>query len=183
MRDAPTLVSRLDDVAVVGDPVQQRGSHLLVAEHLRPLTEGEVGGDYVESRVKLPDSASPSSGACSSRPESDLRASVGQRVDELDSGEEPDSEVMVSDGLRADGGGEMGLAGARSGDHHDVVGVGDEVTSMQGVEQRLIGGAFIEMEAAEVAIGWEAGGPHRRAPPPHGPATRTLLGDRDSIAR
>ena len=85
---------------------------------------------------------------------------VFQRVDELDSGEEPDSEVMVSDGLHADGGGEMGLAGARSADHHDVVGVGDEVTSMQGVEQRLIGGAFIEMEAAEVAIGWEAGGPH-----------------------
>ena len=30
-----------------------------------------------------------------------------QRVDELDSGEEPDSEAMVSDGLHADGGGEM----------------------------------------------------------------------------
>ena len=32
---------------------------------------------------------------------------VFQRVDELDSGEEPDSEVMVSDCLHADGGGEM----------------------------------------------------------------------------
>ena len=28
MRDAPTLVPRLDDVAVVGDPVEQRGGHL-----------------------------------------------------------------------------------------------------------------------------------------------------------
>ena len=73
---------------------------------------------------------------------------VFQRVDELDSGEEPDSEVMVSDCLHADGGGEMGLAGARSADHHDVVGVGDEVTSMQGVEQRLIGGGVENLARA-----------------------------------
>ena len=79
MRDPPTLVSCLDDVAMMSDPVEERGSHLLVTEDLRPLAKGKIGGDYVESRVKLPDSASPSSGACSSRPESDLRASVGQR--------------------------------------------------------------------------------------------------------
>ena len=45
MRDSPTLVSCLDDVAVMGDPVQQRGSHLLVTEDLRPLAKGKVGGD------------------------------------------------------------------------------------------------------------------------------------------
>ena len=60
MRDPPTLVPRLDDVAVVSDPVEQRGGHLLVAEHLGPFTKGEVGGDYVESRVKLADWDSPS---------------------------------------------------------------------------------------------------------------------------
>ena len=33
MRDPPTLVPRLDDVAVMGDPVEQRGGHLLVTGH------------------------------------------------------------------------------------------------------------------------------------------------------
>ena len=45
MRDPPTLVPGLDDVAVVSDPVEQRRRHLLVAEYLRPFTESEVGGD------------------------------------------------------------------------------------------------------------------------------------------
>ena len=53
VRDPPTLVSRLDDVAVVGDPVEQRGSHLLVTEHLRPLTEGEVSGDHGGVLIEL----------------------------------------------------------------------------------------------------------------------------------
>ena len=75
----------------MSEPVEGGGAEQSVGEGVRshgcastsmdvaPLGEVEVGGDYVESRVKLPDSASPSSGACSSRPESDLRVSVGQR--------------------------------------------------------------------------------------------------------
>ena len=43
--DAPTVVSGLDDVTVMGDPVQQGRGHLTVPEDLRPFAEGQVGGD------------------------------------------------------------------------------------------------------------------------------------------
>ena len=43
--EAPAVVAGLDDIAVVGQAIEQRGRHLGVAEHARPFTEGEVGGD------------------------------------------------------------------------------------------------------------------------------------------
>jgi len=43
--EAPAFVAGLHDLAVMGEPVKQRGRHLGVCEHARPLPEGEVGGD------------------------------------------------------------------------------------------------------------------------------------------
>ena len=43
--EAPTVVAGFDDVAVVGQPIKQRGGHLGVAEHARPFAEGQIGGD------------------------------------------------------------------------------------------------------------------------------------------
>ena len=43
--EAPAVVAGLDDVAVVGQSIEQRGRHLGIAEHTRPFTEGEIGGD------------------------------------------------------------------------------------------------------------------------------------------
>src|SRR5258708_12434897 len=43
--EAPALVARLDDVAVVGETVEQCGGHLRIAEHARPFAEGKIGGD------------------------------------------------------------------------------------------------------------------------------------------
>src|SRR3546814_3954276 len=43
--EAPAVVARLDDIAVVGDAVEQRRGHFGVAEHGRPFAEGEVRGD------------------------------------------------------------------------------------------------------------------------------------------
>jgi hypothetical protein len=43
--EAPAVVSGFDDVAVVGQAIEQRGRHLRVCEDARPFTEGEVGGD------------------------------------------------------------------------------------------------------------------------------------------
>ena len=43
--EAPAVVAGLDDVAVMGEPVEQGGRHLGVAEDARPVGEGEVGGD------------------------------------------------------------------------------------------------------------------------------------------
>ena len=43
--EAPAVVAGLDDVAVMGEAVEQRGGHLGVAEDARPFAEGQVGGD------------------------------------------------------------------------------------------------------------------------------------------
>jgi hypothetical protein len=43
--EAPTVVAGLDDIAVVGETIEQRGRHLGVTEDARPFTECEVGGD------------------------------------------------------------------------------------------------------------------------------------------
>ena len=43
--EAPTLVAGFDDLAVMGEAVEQRGGHLGVAEHRGPFSEGKVGGN------------------------------------------------------------------------------------------------------------------------------------------
>jgi hypothetical protein len=43
--EAPAVVAGLDDIAVMGDTVEQGGSHFRITEHNRPLAEGEVGHD------------------------------------------------------------------------------------------------------------------------------------------
>ena len=43
--EAPTVVAGFDDLAVVGQPIEERGRHLGVAEDGRPFPEVEVGGD------------------------------------------------------------------------------------------------------------------------------------------
>ena len=43
--EAPALVAGLDDLTVVGEPIEESGGHLGVAEHARPFAEGEIGGD------------------------------------------------------------------------------------------------------------------------------------------
>jgi len=40
-----TELGVLLDIAVMGEAVEERGRHLGLAEHARPLAEGEVGGD------------------------------------------------------------------------------------------------------------------------------------------
>src|SRR5712691_4932589 len=53
--EAPALVAGLEDVAVVGEAVEQGGGHLGVAEDARPFGEGEIGGD--EDRGTLVETA------------------------------------------------------------------------------------------------------------------------------
>ena len=44
--EAPAVVAGFDDLAVMGQPVEQRRGHLGVAEHLRPFAKREIGGDH-----------------------------------------------------------------------------------------------------------------------------------------
>ena len=43
--EAPALVTGLDDVAVMSEPVEERRRHLGIEEHVRPFAEGQVGRD------------------------------------------------------------------------------------------------------------------------------------------
>jgi hypothetical protein len=64
--EAPAVVSGLDDVAVVGQSIEQRGRHLGVAEHTRPFTKGEISGTPLSShdppRHRSPRPPAPTSG-------------------------------------------------------------------------------------------------------------------------
>jgi hypothetical protein len=43
--EAPTVVAGFDDIAVVGETIEQSGCHFGITEDARPLPEGEVRGD------------------------------------------------------------------------------------------------------------------------------------------
>jgi hypothetical protein len=66
---APALVAGFDDFAVMGEPVEQRGRHLGVAEDAGPFTKGQVGGD--DDRGALVQSAD--------QMEEQLAAGLGER--------------------------------------------------------------------------------------------------------
>jgi hypothetical protein len=52
--ESPAVVSGLDDVTVMGQPVEQCGGHLGVAEHAGPFSECEIGGDNDGSALVEP---------------------------------------------------------------------------------------------------------------------------------
>src|SRR3546814_8023541 len=76
-------------------------------------------------------------------------------VDQLDRREEADPLSMMLDGLNAQCRGDMGLAGARTADQHDIVGDVDKVAAVKLPDQRPIYLAAGKVEAGEHAIGRE----------------------------
>ena len=53
--EPPALVAGLDDIAVVGEAVEERCGHLRIAEDAGPFAKGEIGGD--DDRGSLVESA------------------------------------------------------------------------------------------------------------------------------
>jgi len=43
--EAPAVIAGFNDVAMVGQAIEQRGGHFGVAEHAWPFAESEVSGD------------------------------------------------------------------------------------------------------------------------------------------
>ena len=43
--ESPAIVAGLDDLTMMGEPIEESGGHLGIAEHGGPFTEGEIGGD------------------------------------------------------------------------------------------------------------------------------------------
>src|SRR6516165_903189 len=147
---APTVVTGLDDVTVMSEPVEQRGGHLGIAEHAGPLSEGEVGGDddggalvkptdEVEQKLaaglcerqvaQLVENDEVHAGQMFGEPALSAVAGLGlETIDEVDDIVEASSGA-IADTASRDGDGQMGLAGARSADEHDVALLGDEAAA------------------------------------------------------
>src|SRR5271167_2529274 len=178
--ETEAVVSGFENVAAVGETVQQRGCHLGVAEHGGPLSEAEIGcdddaGALVELAQQMEEQG-PAGGAERQvaklveddeigvgEPRRDLagfalKLLLFESVDEFDGGEEPDALAVMLDGLDADRRGEMRLPRAGAADQDDVMGVFQEVASVELAQQRLVDLAAGEVEASKIAIVREASG-------------------------
>jgi len=169
--EAPGLVARFDDLAVMGEAVEERRGHLCVAEDGRPFTECEVGGD--DDRCALVEAAD--------EVEEQLPAGLreGQIAefiedDEVEAGHvigepsllaaaglglEPVYQIddvveaaagAVADERAGDGNGEMGLAGSGAADEDHVALVGDEAAIGQFPNQPLVDRCSGEVELFDV---------------------------------
>ena len=97
--EAPVFVAGLDDVAVVGEAVEERGGHLRIAENARPFSEGEVGGDDDGGLLVEP----------AYQVEEQLASGLGERqVAELVQDDEVEAREMVGEAALAAGAG-LGL--------------------------------------------------------------------------
>lgn len=87
-----------------------------------------------------------------------LRHFLFDGIDQLNRGEEANLAAAVFDGLVAEGGRDMGLAGARTADQHDVLRAFDQLAAVQSSDGGLIDLAGGEIKACEALVGWEACG-------------------------
>src|SRR6202042_2390667 len=151
--EAEAVVSGFEDVAAVGETIEQSGRHLRVAEHGCPLAEAEIGRDddagaFVELAQQMEEqSAARGAERQVTKLVEDDEIGVGEprrdlagfalklllfeSVDELDGGEEPYALAMMLDGLDADCCGEMRLPRAGAADQDDIVGVFQKLASVE----------------------------------------------------
>ncbi len=81
-----------------------------------------------------------------------------ESVDEFDGGEEADALAVMLDGLDTDRRGEMRFPRAGAADQDDIVGVFQELASVELTCERLVDLTAGEVEAGEIAIVRKAGG-------------------------
>lgn len=183
--EAPALVAGLDDLAMVGEPVEQRRGHLGVAgEHAWPFPEGEVGGDHDRgSLVELADQVEQELAARLRERQvaelvehhevepgemvGDAALAAGtclgfEPVDEVDDIVEP-APRPVSDAGSRDGDGEIGLAGSGPADEHDVALVSQELAAGERVYQTLVDRGAVEGELGDVLGQGQLGDRHLAA--------------------
>lgn len=83
-------------------------------------------------------------------------------VDQLDGGEEADLATVMFDGLDAEGGCDIGFAGARAADQDHALGTLHELAGVQRPDGGLVDLAGNKVEACEVLVGREPRGLHVR---------------------
>ena len=164
----------------MGEAIEQGRRHLEIAENVAPFAEAQIGGDDdAGALVKAAEEMEQQSTAgCAERQVSqfveddeieaqetvcDLSGPVGglfllQGVDEIDGGPEPRLLAVMLDRLHGQRRCQMGLAGARSTDEHDVLGPVDEIPAVELAHHDLVDFGDGEVEAGQVLVGGESGG-------------------------
>ena len=148
--EAPAIIAGLDDVAVVGQAVEQRGGHFGVTEDARPFTECQVGRDdnrgaFVKSADEVEQKLATGLGerqvaefvqhdevhACQMFGEPALASIAGldlEPVDQIDDVVEATTGA-TPDAASRNGDGQMSLAGPSSADQHGIALLGKEGTA------------------------------------------------------
>src|SRR6202162_317515 len=178
--EAETVVSGFENVAAVSETIEESRCHLRVAEHGGPFTEAEISGDddagaLVEFAQQMEEQG-PAGGAERQvaklveddeigvgEPRRDLagfalKLLLFESVDEFDGGKESYALAVMLYGLDADCGGEMRLPRAGAANQDDIMGVIQELASVELTRERLVDLAAGEVEAGKIAIVWKAGG-------------------------
>src|SRR5262244_552476 len=169
--EAPALVAGFDDFAMMGEAVEERGCHLGVAKHTRPIGKRQIGGDDDGSALVKPAdqmkeqlAAGLSEGEVAEFVENDeshareifgeppLPVGAGfilQPIDEVDNGVEaaPGAAANARPRNRY---GEMRLAGAGSADQHRIALFGEKGAARQITDQRLVDRRAGEVETVDV---------------------------------
>jgi hypothetical protein len=149
---APAVVAGLDDVTVMGQPVEQRGRHLGIAEHARPFSECKISGDddggaliepadEVEQKLaarlgegkiaQLVENDEVHAGQMLGEPALPAVAGLGlEPVDEIDDVVEA-AAGTIADTASGDSDGQMGLAGTGAADQNDIALLGDEAAASE----------------------------------------------------
>lgn len=169
--EAPAVVAGLDDVTVMGQPVEQRGGHLGVAEDAGPFTEGEVRGDddrraLVEPADEMEQelAAGLSEGQVAEFIEDDEVeagqligeptlppvAGLGlQSIDQIHDVVEPATRAGA-DAASGDGNGEVSFAGAGPTDQYDVALLSNEAAAGEIMYEGVVDRRPVELEVVEV---------------------------------
>src|SRR5436305_5580113 len=178
--EAPALVAGFENVAVMGQAIEQRRRHLGVAEYARPFGEGEIcrqddrgalvkAADQVEQHLPAADREWQVTQLVEDD-ENDADELIGeapgfsgtrfglQLIDQVDCGEEPNARA-VAHAIGADRYRYMALAGAGAADQHGIA-LGDQkATLVQLAHQPLVDRRDREVELGEVLHDREAGHP------------------------
>src|SRR5436309_1210609 len=77
-------------------------------------------------------------------------------IDQVDDVVESSSGAVV-DTTSRDGDGQMGLAGARSANQHDVALLGDEAAASEIIDEGLVDRRAVELEVSDVLGEWKLG--------------------------
>ena len=169
--EAPTVVAGLDDVTVMGQPVEQRGRHLGIAEHTRPFAERKIGGDddggalveaademeqelaagLCEGKIaQLVENDEVYAGQMFGEPALSSVAGLGlEPVDEIDDVVEATAGT-IADTASRNSDGQMGLAGTSSADQDDIALLGDEAAAGEIVDKGLVDRRAVELEVGDV---------------------------------